>query len=74
MDQDQKDELMQKLEKDKRSLNQIFMTMADMMVTDYGIPREHSIEATQNLINFYTILLEVAEQNDLHKTENQPDE
>ncbi len=65
MEQKKIDQLMERIKNDKRSANEVFMSIADKLVKEHNIPKEKSLEAARNLIGVFEVAMKVAEhQND----------
>lgn len=64
MDQKKIDEIMELAKNDKRSANEIFQSIADLLVKEHSVPEEKAFEAARNLIGFYEGILEIPPQQD----------
>lgn len=64
MDQDKIDQLMEKIKNDTRSPNEVFSSIANLLVRDCNIPKEQSHEAAHKLIRVFEIAMKVAERED----------
>lgn len=62
MDQDKIDQLMEKIKNDTRSPNEVFSSIANLLVSDCNIPKEQSHEAARKLIRVFEVALKVAER------------
>jgi len=60
-DQDKIDQLMEKIKNDTRSPNEVFSSIANMLVRDCNIPKEQSHEAARNLIRVFEIAMKISD-------------
>ncbi len=64
MDQKKIDEIIERAKNDKRSANEIFQSIADLLVKEHNVPEEKAIEAARNLIGFYETIFNMTSQQD----------
>ncbi|MCH2547235.1 MAG: hypothetical protein MK052_06470 [Alphaproteobacteria bacterium] len=62
MGQNEIDQLMKKIKNDTRSPNEVFSSIANLLVRDCNIPTEQSHEAARKLIRVLEIGMKVAER------------
>jgi len=62
MDQKRINEIMERAKNDKRSANEIFQSIAKLLIEEHNVPEEKAIEATRNLTGLYEGILEIAPQ------------
>ena len=53
------DAMMENIKNDKRSANEVFMSIANQLVTEHNVPEEHALDATRNLIGLFETVMEV---------------